>query len=197
MLSDPSEGMPLATDGNFILVGAQSNSADGISGAGQVQVYARSPGSEEGWVYTGALESPAPQYYGRFGWSIFFHQDIVLVSAAWEDRPDGGEGIVYFDNNSVVKIMIILYGDIGSRKIAVYYRNQKIVRISDLLNKYDSNVHEGNVKISEKEFTDYYFSNSKLLTILKNHKNDENKVNDEESELEKTLELIDKVKVKI
>jgi DNA-binding LacI/PurR family transcriptional regulator len=109
----------------------------------------------------------------------------------------GGEGIVYFDNNSVVKIMIILYGDIGSRKIAVYYRNQKIVRISDLLNKYDSNVHEGNVKISEKEFTDYYFSNSKLLTILKNHKNDENKVNDEESELEKTLELIDKVKVKI
>jgi hypothetical protein len=32
---------------------------------------------------------------------------------------------------------------------------------------------------------------------LKNHKNDENKVNDEESELEKTLELIDKVKVKI
>ncbi len=114
-----------------------------------------------------------------------------------ELSSQGGEAIVYFDNNIVVKIVIVFYGDIGSRKIAAYYRNQKVIRISDLLNKYDSIVYEGNVKIAQQELTDYFFNNSKLLTTLKHYKNDENKVNDDELELKKIMDLIDKIMMKI
>jgi len=110
-----------------------------------------------------------------------------------ELSSQGGEAIVYFDNNIVVKIVIVFYGDIGSRKIAAYYRNQKVVRISDLLNKYDSNVYEGNVKIVQKELTDYFFYNSKLLMTTKKQSNYESEAINEDIELLKTMELIEKI----
>lgn len=113
-----------------------------------------------------------------------------------ELSSQGGEAIVYFDNNIVVKIVIVFYGDIGSRKIAAYYRNHKVIRISDLLNKYDSIVYEKNVKIVQKELTDYFFNNSKLLMTTKKQSNYESEAINEDIELLKTMELIEKIKLK-
>lgn len=88
--TDTSFGSVLVLSGDYLIVGAPSQSIDGISHAGAVYVFKKVDGSLESWEYTQQIkEDPTPVIQNGFGGAISINDDNILVIAA------GAAGIVY------------------------------------------------------------------------------------------------------
>ncbi len=90
-------GIPLATDGDTLVVGAPA----AISTIGAVYVYDRNEGGVDNWGQVATLHAPGGEILDSFGTAVDIDGDRIIAGAPFDDTPlgAGGGAVHIFDRN--------------------------------------------------------------------------------------------------
>jgi hypothetical protein len=88
-------GNSVAIDGDYVVVGADSEDSGGID-SGAVYVFGRNQGGPDAWGQVAKLTASDAEAGDKFGWSVAISGDYVVVGAYLEDGLTGTDlGAVY------------------------------------------------------------------------------------------------------
>ncbi len=92
-------GFSVAIDGSFLAVGVPGAVVGGLTNAGSVVLFERTP---SGWVETATITSDLPAGYELFGWSVALHGDLLAVGGRGSRRagPEGSGAAWLFKRGS-------------------------------------------------------------------------------------------------
>jgi hypothetical protein len=92
MLTGDRGARPIALSGDYIAIGYYLTDVLGVARAGEVAVSERSPG---GWSAVTTLTSPAAYVDERFGGSVAFDGNLLLIGAPSLNNVDPGRAYIY------------------------------------------------------------------------------------------------------
>jgi len=99
---------------------------------------------------------------------------IVKKVDSPEMSTEGGELTFYSKENTIMKMTLQLYGEMGNKATDYYYFDNELFFIYDKLENYDNPIYIEGSKVEETLENRYYFENNKLIKWLDTNKKEQN-----------------------
>jgi hypothetical protein len=104
---------------------------------------------------------------------------------------EGGQLEKYYDDKTLRKAVLTLYGETGKIISEYYFMNAELILVNDKEARYKSAIYEGKPEIKSTEENKYYFNNKRLIRWIGN----DGKTQDAVLYFEKEDQLLDDLKI--
>jgi hypothetical protein len=130
-------------------------------------------------------------------WYAEINSGIEKLSKTIFDYPDesteGGEIILYKNENKPVLLKVVYYGETGNMKYSFYFRNEELFFVFQEIEKYSVPIYvETNERDIVKEENRYYFYCNKMIKWIDSKK--QTRTTDHPEFIQTETELLNDVK---
>lgn len=86
----------------------------------------------------------------------------------FDQSSEGGNVVKYYDDKTLRKIVLTLFGESGKLMSEYYFMNQEVIFVYDKETIYTSPIYLGKIEVESREENKFYFKNEKLIRWVDN-----------------------------